>query len=62
MSDDGLTCAKCGQKINSENTALHERRKHLHTEKRHILVRKSPWVERAEHNELPAKEMTNGNG
>jgi hypothetical protein len=26
----------------------------------HILLRKSPWVDRAEKKELPAKEMTNG--
>jgi hypothetical protein len=23
----------------------------------HVLLRKSPWVEKAEHNELPAKEL-----
>jgi hypothetical protein len=44
------------EKIDREDTRPPE------VKQQHPLLHKSPWVDRAEKKELPAKEMTNGNG
>jgi hypothetical protein len=55
-----------GQKLHLTKTEAEtidrEDTRPTHIKEAHPLLHKSPWVDRAEHKELPAKEMTNGNG